>query len=160
MPELLRKSSREIDGLAVKGKVIDVRVHEVVWREDAELTIETPGIVPPAADEARLRLRHGTGEILLNTQRPAVTLGRDETCDIVIRDQSASRKHGKIERRGDTFVLVDISTNGTYIRFQGEQEFVLKRKETVLRGRGRMVFGHPWKSDADDTVEFVIEVPD
>ena len=86
-----------------------------------------------------------------------VTVGRDAICDIVIRNASASRNHGKIERRRDKFVLIDISFNGTYVSFQGESEFILKREETILRGRGRIVFGHAWESDADDMVEFVVE---
>ncbi|MDP2821216.1 MAG: adenylate/guanylate cyclase domain-containing protein [Sulfuritalea sp.] len=157
LPELLRLSTRDIDSLAVKGKEIDIRVHEVIWQENAELTMKSASIAPAAANEARVRLRHGASEIVLSVERPAVTLGRDETCDIVIRDASASRNHGKIERRRDKFMLVDISTNGTYVSFQGEPEFTLKREETILRGRGRIVFGHAWKSDADDMVEFVVE---
>ena len=157
MPELLRQSTRDIDALTVKGKEIDIRVHEVIWQEHAELTMKSGSIAPPVGREARVRLRHGATEILLDAERPAVSLGRDASCDIVIRDTSASRNHGKIERRRDKFVLVDISTNGTYVSFQGEPEFVLKREEAILRGRGRIVFGHAWKSDADDMVEFVVE---
>ncbi len=78
-------------------------------------------------------------------------------CDIAIRDGSASRNHGKIERRRDKFVLADISTNGTYVTFQGEAEFLLKREEIILRNRGRIVFGHAWRSAADETLEFVVE---
>ena len=157
LPELLRQSTRDIDALTVKGKEIDIRVHEVIWQENAELTMKSGNIAPVAANEPRVRLRHGTSEILLSAQRPAVSLGRDTSCDIVTRDASASRNHGRIERRRDKFVLVDISTNGTYVSFQGEPEFILKREETMLRGRGRIVFGHAWKSDADEVVEFVVE---
>lgn len=157
MPELLRKSTRGIDALSVKGKETDIRVHEVIWQENAELTMKSGSIAPTASVAARIRLRHGGQEIVLSVERPAVTLGRDASCDIVIHDTSASRNHGKIERRRDKFVLVDISTNGTYVSFQGEPEFILKREETMLRGRGRIVFGHAWKSDADDMVEFIVE---
>lgn len=157
LPELLRQSTRVIDALAVKGKENDIRVHEVLWQENVELTMKSGSIAPAASSAARVRLRHGASEIVLSAERPAVSLGRDETCGIVIRDPSASRSHGKIERRRDKFVLVDISTNGTYVSFQGEPEFTLKREETILRGRGRIVFGHAWKSDADDMVEFVVE---
>ena len=157
MPELLRKSTRDIDALSVKGKEADIRVHEVIWQENAELTMKSGSIAPNASVDARVRLRHGGREIVLSAERPAVTLGRDASCDIVIRDTSASRNHGKIERRRDKFVLVDISTNGTYVSFQGEPEFMLKREETMLRNRGRIVFGHAWKSDADELVEFVVE---
>ena len=157
LPGLLRESTREIDALAVKGKESDIRVHEVIWQENAELTMKSGSITPVAANAARLRLRHGATEIVLSAERPAASLGRDAACDIVISDPSASRNHGKIERRRDKFMLVDISTNGTYLSIQGEPEFMLKREEAMLRGRGRIVFGHAWKSDADYMVEFVVE---
>ena len=86
-----------------------------------------------------------------------VTVGRDSTCDIVIRNGGASRNHGKIERRRDKFVLVDTSFNGTYVSFHGEAELHLVREETILRGRGRIVFGDALESDAEDIVEFVVE---
>jgi hypothetical protein len=41
-------------------------------------------------------------------------------------------------------MLVDQSTNGTFVTVEGEAEFVLKREETILRNRGRIVFGHAW----------------
>jgi class 3 adenylate cyclase len=154
---LLRQSTREIDALAVKGKESDIRVHEVIWQENVELTMKSGSIAPVATNAGQLRLRHGATEIVLSADRPTATLGRDTACDIVISDPSASRNHGKIERRRDKFMLVDISTNGTYVSIQGEPEFVLKREEAMLRGSGRIVFGHAWKADTNDIVEFVVE---
>lgn len=47
---------------------------------------------------------------------PATTIGR-EACDILlVNDDLLSRRHAKIEQRGDTWVLVDLdSTNGTFV---------------------------------------------
>lgn len=157
MPALLRQSTRDIDALTVKGKESDIRVHEVLWQENTELTMKSASIAPPAPRASRVVLRHGANVMLLGAERTAVSLGRDVNCDIVIKDTNASRNHGKIERRRDKFVLVDISTNGTYVSFHGEPEFALRHEETILRGRGRIVFGHAWKSDADDMVEFSVE---
>ena len=60
------------------------------------------------------------------------------------------------ERRRDKYVLVDQSTNGTYVTFRGETEFMLKREETILRGRGRISFGHAFNSDGSETIEFEV----
>jgi predicted component of type VI protein secretion system len=40
----------------------------------------------------------------------------------------ASRMHARIERRRDKFVLVDQSSNGTYVRIDGEPEIQLRRE--------------------------------
>ncbi len=45
-----------------------------------------------------------------------VVLGRDSVCDVHVNDQSASRRHARIEPGDDGFYAVDLhSTNGTYI---------------------------------------------
>jgi class 3 adenylate cyclase len=157
LPELLRQSCREIDALAVKGKADHVRICEVIWQENAELTMLSTRMAPAAPLEIRLRLRHGGNELELGPVRPLATLGRGADNDCVILDPRASRSHAKIERRRDKFVLVDMSSNGTYVTLHGEEELALKREETILRGSGRIVFGHPWSPDVTETVEFSLE---
>ena len=154
MSELLRQSTRDIDALTVKGKEIDIRVHEVIWQEHAELTMKSGSIAPPVAREARVRLRHGASEILLDAQRPAVSLGRDASCDIVIRDTSASRNHGKIERRRDKFVLVDISTNGTYVLLENGSRFFVQREEFTLHDRGIICLGQAVVDKDPDLIHY------
>lgn len=157
LPDLLRQSCREIDALAVKGKADDVRICEVIWQENAELTMLSTRMAPAIPVEIRLRLRHGSNELILGPARPLVTLGRGADSDIVIQDPRASRSHAKIERRRDKFVLVDMSSNGSFVTMHGERELALKREETILRGSGRIVFGHPWAPEVAETVEFALE---
>jgi class 3 adenylate cyclase len=158
LPELLRESCREIDALAVKGKAENVNVCEVMWQEGAELTMMSTRMAPAAPSEIRLKLRYGGAEVVLGPARPLVSLGRDAGCDIVVRDPRASRSHAKIERRRDKFVLVDMSSNGTYVTFDGEAELVLKREEIILRGNGRVVFGHPGATaEPAEVMDFALE---
>lgn len=157
LPDLLRESCREFDALSVKGKADDVRICEVIWQENAELTMLSTRMAPAVPTEIRLRLKHGNNELQLGPARPLVTLGRGADNDIVILDPRASRSHAKIERRRDKFVLVDMSSNGTYLTLQGEKELGLKREEAILRGSGRIVFGHPWAPDVAETVGFSFE---
>ena len=156
LPELLRQSCREIDALAVKGKADNVNVCEVIWQEGAELTMMSTRMAPAAPMDTRLRLQHDGETLLLGPARPAITLGRDPASGIAIRDPRASRLHAKIERRRDRFVLVDMSSNGTYVTFADEAEIALKREEVILRSSGRIVFGHAWTEGAE-TLEFAVE---
>jgi len=51
-----------------------------------------------------------------------VTIGRDPSCDIVLNDPLASRRHAKIVATLDGVVIGDLSRNGVYIncvRVQG-----------------------------------------
>jgi len=160
LPELLRLSTRDLDQMSVKGKVEGLHVHEVLWQEGEELTMKAPSIRGSAASgtaapsPVRLCIRYAGEIMVLDDKRSSLSMGRDATCDLVIRDRRASRNHGKIEKRGDKFVLTDISTNGTHVEFRGEPEFFLRREDLVLRGSGRFSFAAPVNSDGADIAEF------
>jgi len=149
---LLRSRVREIDSLTVKGKQEEIGIFELIWQgADADLTSLA---MRPTRRPSRLELRHGTHEIELTEARPALTLGRDLQNDVVIGDKMASRMHARIERRRDKFVLVDQSSNGTYVTVEGEPEIHLRREEMILRGRGRVCFGHAFSDVLDETLAF------
>jgi hypothetical protein len=146
----LRARVREIDTLSVKGKTQDIGIFELMWQDsDADLTALATRWKPLPA---RIVLRHGAAERILDESATTITLGRDAQNDIVIADRKASRLHARVERRRDKFVIVDQSSNGTFVTVDGEPEIMLRREELMLRGRGRVAFGH---AHADDPVEFL-----
>lgn len=151
----LRMGTRDIAALAVKGKADDLAVCEVIWQEGDDLTMTAPSVSLPQS-QAVLVLRHTGREIVMNQSRPAVSLGRDASGDIVIADPKASRNHARIERRRDKFFLADQSTNGTFVTFTGEAELSLRREELMLRGSGIIVFGHSAAESSAETLEFTI----
>ena len=136
----LRGALREVDVMTVKGKEKDIGIVELVWQVSADLTTVA---ARPVLRGAEVELRHGERTIRLDADTSALTLGRDPQNDVVIADKSASRLHARIERRRDKFALIDQSSNGTYVTFDGERELLLHREELLLRGRGRISFGHP-----------------
>jgi adenylate cyclase len=151
----LRESTRRIAALSVKGKGDDVEVCEVIWQAGDDLTMATASMASAAA-QAKLRLRHGSGELTLEQANSGIVLGRDAGCQIVLTDRMASRMHARIERRRDKFFLVDQSTNGTFVTFAGETEIVLRREEVMLRGEGRIAFGHGTGESGAEVVEFSV----
>ncbi|MBK9161364.1 MAG: adenylate/guanylate cyclase domain-containing protein [Nitrosomonadales bacterium] len=157
LPQEMRAQTRFLDALTVKGKADDVRIYEVIWQESSEMTMMTGRLAPPPPVANRIRLIHAGENIVLDADNPAVTLGRDATADITIPDKMASRMHAKIERRRDKFVLVDQSTNGTYVTIAGEKEMMLRREEMILRGSGTISLGHPMNASGE-YLEFFSEL--
>jgi hypothetical protein len=103
---------------------------------------ESPQPEPAAAPAAGvcLRLSYGEAVIVLDGEKPVIDMGRGSTCDVVVRDPRASRHHATIDFRGDRVVLVDKSTNGTYVTIDGDSERFVKHREFTLHGKGSIAF--------------------
>lgn len=127
-PRILRGASRPIDIYELKCEAMG----DVTLVQNAPF--ELPG-------ESELRLYLNEQSLVINEQNPVARLGRDAGSDLRVGDNRASRRHADIELRGEKFVLVDRSSNGTYIAIDGEKEFFLCREEAVLKGQGRIALG-------------------
>jgi len=151
--------TRILDKLPVKGRQQEIDVYEVLWQQSEELTYmagRSPS--PPKQPKVQMRLKYSGKEATLGPDRDLIKLGRDNSSDIVIADRKASREHARIERRRDKFVLVDVSSNGTFVTLQDGPEMAVKREEVVLQGHGTISFGHPHSSDpAEAAVAFAVE---
>ncbi len=151
-----REATRRLDTLPVKGKDTEIGVCEVFWQSGSDRTLMPSRIDATLARAglARLRLLHGEREIMVML---SITIGRDAQNGICLADRLASRLHAYIERRKDKFVLVDRSSNGTYVQVEGGQHFVLRREEMILTGSGFITFGHRPQTADDETVKFWCE---
>ncbi len=153
---MLRASTRRIAALSVKGKGDDVDVCEVIWQAGEELTMATPSILPTLR-HVELVLRHDGVQRTLEESNSGIVIGRDVSCNLVVPDRMASRQHARIERRRDKFFVIDQSTNGTFVLFDGEPEITLRREEVMLRGKGRIALGHSVGDVADETIHFEVK---
>ncbi len=157
MSHMLQLSTRKIAALSVKGKGEDVAVSEVIWQGGDELTMTTSSLAF-TSKVVSLRLDHCTQDRawVVDSAHASIVLGRDVNCDIVIADRNASRQHARIECRRDKFFLVDQSTNGTAVVIADEPEVLLRREEIMLRGKGRIAFGHSVHVPDSEFVSFAI----
>jgi pSer/pThr/pTyr-binding forkhead associated (FHA) protein len=83
-------------------------------------------------------------EVLLH-EVDSVTIGRTEENDVMIDHGSVSRRHARLERRGDVWLLKDLdSTNGTWLGGGVVDERILVDGDTIRIGRAQLVFkaGH------------------
>lgn len=156
MGPMLRASTRRIAALAIKGKGDEVEVCEVIWQSGDDLTMTTPSLSPTDRDVDLVLLYAGvsTG---LDQANGSIVIGRDTNCQMVVPDRMASRQHARIERRRDKFILIDQSTNGTFVEFDGEAQMVLRREELMLRGKGRIALGHGVSGLPEETIYFEVK---
>ncbi len=102
----------------------------------------------------RLCVRYHGKAFLLDAKTSILTLGRDLACKIIIEDRKASRQHARIEKRVDSYYLVDSSTNGSFVTLSGQQEVMVRRGELLLEGNGRICFGSSGNDPTTDCADF------
>lgn len=157
LPPIMRSGTRTLDSLPIKGKADDLEVREIIWQESEELTMVVGNTFPPRTAAPTLQLVHHGRTYCVNGAQPSLTIGRDELADIVVQDKRASRMHAKIERRRDKYILVDLSSNGSYVSIGNDNEVQLRREEMVLRESGKISLGHSYAKDPTEYIEFSIQ---
>ncbi|HET9403449.1 MAG TPA: adenylate/guanylate cyclase domain-containing protein [Burkholderiales bacterium] len=152
----LREATRQINALPVKGKAEAVEVHELLWQTSSDRT------VIPGRAEGQPASVPRSGPCITLTHRGRETpytdtiyFGREAAGNhVVVADPMASRRHAKIELRAGRFVLLDQSSNGTYVVLGNNAELQLKREEMILYSSGKFAFGHSTTSPGAEVIEF------
>src|SRR5581483_7645576 len=71
----------------------------------------------------------------LDVTKDAVLIGREPSCDLVVADGSISRRHARIEKRGEAWFVIDqASANGTFLDSQRVSEAPLRNGQELRFG--------------------------
>jgi adenylate cyclase len=153
-----RASVRQIDMATLKGRSHEVALFEVLWQPE-----ETTSMVPTirtsehADGPRRVRLRYQGQEVVVDHGHEIITIGRAEDNDLIIRGNLISRLHARIEASKARFMLIDQSTNGTFVYgAEGEEQFV-RRDSLPISGEGLIGLGRAPERDSAQTIRFVCE---
>ena len=86
-----------------------------------------------------------------------MAIGRADENDVVVRGNLISRIHARIELARGKFMLIDQSTNGTFVNsLDGEEQFV-RRDSVQLKGVGMLGLGKVPEVNSPQTIRFVCE---
>ncbi|MDZ7591634.1 MAG: adenylate/guanylate cyclase domain-containing protein [Rubrivivax sp.] len=147
-------SLRKLFSIPVKGKAQEVALIELTWQPATEdRTLIVSAHAQADSGQALLELDLDGVQFEMGPQRRKVTIGRDLEADFTVRDRSVSRAHAMIERRRERFVLVDHSSNGTFVTLEGRPEMKVHHEELTLVGHGWIAFGQP-RAEAVQVVAF------
>ena len=138
----LKKQTRQIDVATVRGKLDEVALYEFLWNpEEATSMLPTIEWENQERKASRLQLTFRDQKVEVTDKRKSVIMGRAEDNDLVIKGNLISRIHAKVEMRRGKFILVDQSTNGTFVQnLQGEENFV-RRDSAEISGEGTIGLG-------------------
>jgi class 3 adenylate cyclase len=153
-----RASVRQIDVATLKGRSSEVALFEVLWQTD-DVTSMLPAIAlsQRQGGKTRLRLRYQGQEVVVDEARTNVTIGRAEDCDFVVKGNLISRLHARIEMNRNKFVLIDQSTNGTFVQSKDGEEAFVRRDSMQIKGEGLIGLGKVPEATSAQSIRFVCE---
>jgi hypothetical protein len=154
-----RGVTRQIDVTPVKGRSEEMSLFEVLWQQE-DATSMLPSIEIDARTghrPKRVRLRHAGREYVLGDGKDSLTLGRAEENDIVVQGGLISRIHARVEIARNKVLLVDQSTNGTFVTSQEGKEAFVRRDSVTLVGKGMIGLGRLPDANAADTIRYTLE---
>lgn len=150
--------SRRVDITPLRGLADDIELFEILWRqEDATSMLPSIEIGGHRGRAAQLRVRHVDKEFILDDAHKELTMGRAEENDVVVRGTLISRIHARIDVARDRFLLIDQSTNGTFVINQEGKESFVRRDSVILLGRGYIGLGKLPDPNAADVIRYALE---
>ncbi len=143
LPADQRARFRSLDWMHLRGRAEPVQVHVLGGRRQADAAPATQfGPIEPSPDPEGIRLAWHDMVRVYAAEHLPITLGRSPQATFRLEDSKVSRSHARIDWTGGTFHLVDLSYNGTYVRFGTSDEVIsLRRGSCTLHGHGVIGLG-------------------
>jgi class 3 adenylate cyclase len=156
-----RDNARLLDQTLVRGKHQIINVYEIAWGQPEELTLVSKRVDDLIRSSntrtARMTIEFADQAFEISRIQPMVSMGRDTTNHLVVDDPNASRLHARIEIRRDKIILVDQSTNGTFVQPDNGKMIILRRDETSLSANGYLSLGRPVSLASPHIIRFSTE---
>ena len=158
MSEEWQGQTRQIDVATVRGRLDEVALFELIWQpEEATSMLPTIEWENKARKTSRLTLSFRDTTIVVDDRKKNINMGRADDNDLVVKGNLISRIHARVEKRRGKFLLVDQSTNGTFLQnVHGEETFV-RRDSTELFGEGIIGLGRVAKPGTPLAIHFICE---
>ena len=158
MSEDWQGQTRQIDVATVRGRLDEVALFELIWQpEEATSMLPTIEWENKARKTSRITLSFRDTTVVVDDRKKNINMGRADDNDLVVKGNLISRIHARVEKRRGKFLLVDQSTNGTFLQnARGEETFV-RRDSTELFGEGIIGLGRVAKPGTPLAIHFICE---
>ncbi|WP_017328117.1 adenylate/guanylate cyclase domain-containing protein [Synechococcus sp. PCC 7336] len=154
LPPQWQEMTRPVGQLFVKGKREQVEAWQLIWQKEG-LTIARFEVGTAKQTCAAIEVRLGDRTERVDRDRPSLTIGRVEENDLRVNRDLVSRQHVRIEFRRNKIVLIDRSTNGTFVYLDSEQPTFVRWEELVLKGSGWLGLGQEMSPEEPGAIQFL-----
>ena len=155
---------RLLGPIAIRGRSEPCKVFQIEWKEEQSsenFTIQDPvNLASPKSGDAlggQIVLTYNDQQQTFNAFEMPIQLGRIRKLDFIVNDPRVSRTHARIEWRNGSFLFVDESSYGSWIRFAGGgADLMLRRDECVLHGEGQIALGTAVSDPTAPVISFCV----
>jgi adenylate cyclase len=128
---------RSLDRVRLRGRIEPVHVFLLEAEDFGDTASTAYGEMFPQPEPDGISLLWNDTSRIFSAKALPVVLGRSADLTFFVNDTRVSRTHARIDWNGTSFVITDLSYNGTFVRFDSSQEVVnLRRTGCTLHGRG------------------------
>lgn len=157
----LRRDCQMFDRINIKGDQAETVIYRLQWEHTGQNNRATMVIplddITGFADKFQLELQVNDTTIFLLPEQTPFAIGRDSNkAQLFIESDFASREHCHIEFRRGKYVLIDHSTNGTYVYLEEQPPIYLRREELPLQGKGFIGLGQTLAADYPWAIHFLL----
>ncbi|AQT59210.1 adenylate/guanylate cyclase domain-containing protein [Cellvibrio mixtus] len=161
LDQQLRRDCQMFDRINIKGDQEETIIYRLQWEHtgnNSRTTIVIPiEDITSFAEKFQLSLQVNGARVFLLPEQTPFAIGRDtQKAQLHIESEFASREHCHIEFRRGKYVLVDHSTNGTYVYQEEQAPIYLRREELPLQGRGFIGLGQTLRGDNPWAIHFAL----
>ena len=147
---------RYVDKETIKGKKGKLKIYEYIWEQD-DVTVILDRSSTSSVLQSYLELRCGNVIIKVDHLQPSITMGRQSHNDLVLDYERISRSHANIEYSREKFILMDHSSNGTYVHPQGEAVIHITRDEVQLFDSGIISLGRKASPGSPGAIHYTVK---
>jgi len=139
---------QEFDRVQLKGTAEKSLIYRLHWESPTQghnaTTMMSVHEITQQLESHKLTLWVDDKQHTVLADRTPFVIGRDsQKADLHVDSNLASRDHCRITFQRGKFVLVDHSTNGTYVSPTDAEPIYLRRTEYPLTGEGSITIGQP-----------------
>ncbi len=149
------------DHIQIKGQSHETVIYRLDWEKEVfqpnATKLLSAAMVNRLEKMQPLSLQFKGKDIAINTKQTPFHIGRNaDDVNLCIDSSQVSRKHCHVTYRHGKYVLVDHSTNGTYVSKPNHKVIYLRREEFPLQGEGTIAVGQPPAVAGNDCIKFFI----
>ena len=154
--------SRCLGAMDIRGRDEACTVYQVEWQSElltefftVPASLTASPFSRPTRQMGAINLSWLDVQMSFKSTELPIYIGRVDDANFVVTDPRVSRMHAKITWHGGKFYVEDISSFGTWVRFEGAKDIVpLRRSDCVLLVMGELALGGPFEDFTVPTVRF------